>query len=117
MPTGNPIESMPMITPREDAGQISERRVGVITKIPPTANPDRSLTTTTHSHDGAKLRSSVRNPNAPADNARARDLPILSLINPQLKPPMVQPARYSALMMALMPGLSGPDSSFTTPGR
>ncbi|MEI9922020.1 MAG: hypothetical protein WDO14_24980 [Bacteroidota bacterium] len=53
---------MPRTTDRDEAGQISESNVGVITSIPPHANPERSRIATTASHDEAKLRSNVSTP-------------------------------------------------------
>lgn len=118
IPTGKPIESMPIITERVRSGQISDNRVGVITRIPPTAKPDSSRTATTHSHEGAKLINNVSMPNDPTDSERAFALPIRSLIKPQVNPPTVHPAMYSALMIALIDAMSsGPERSLATLGR
>jgi hypothetical protein len=64
----------------------------VITKIPPTARPDDSLSNTTYSHDGANEIMSVKKPNNPTDRESALTLPILSLMKPQKKPPAAHPA-------------------------
>src|SRR5690606_5018952 len=96
IPTGKPIESIPIMTARDFAGQISKSRVGVITRIPPTVSPEISLSMTTCSHEVAREIANVNKPNSPTDSDSALTLPILSLMNPQKKPPAAHPAMYSA---------------------
>src|SRR5690606_38166456 len=71
MPTGKPMESIPIITARDFTGHISNNNVGVITRMPPTERPDSSLNSTTYSHDGENAIIKVKRPNRPTERDRA----------------------------------------------
>src|SRR5690606_29477391 len=121
MPTGNPIETIPITIDRVCDGQISESKVIVMTMTPPTANPPNNLRPTIISQDPANETQIVSTPTEPRHIARDLARPILSEIIPQDIPPIAHPARYSALMYSLISlvwsGMPGVVISLAMTGR
>src|SRR6187551_2467946 len=101
IPTGKPIERIPINTARLFSGHVSDNNVVLITIIPPTPNPQINRKIITISHDVENPIRSVASPNIPTAIASDLTRPMRSPRNPQVNPPMAQPTKYSALINEL----------------
>ena len=93
IPTGNPMDRIPIAMARVRTGHTSERSVVLMTNIPPTPNPQSGWKIKIQVVELQMLMRVVNKPNMAMDKARDFDLPIRSQIKPQKKPPNAQPIK------------------------